>query len=288
MEAGPAAGEPEDDRGDAERLRRIFLAEDNEDLALLLTRKLTASRRWHVERARTKEEAATRLRGDRFDVVVLDYMLPGGSGLDLLPIVREASPETPILFLTAHGSEDVALKALGLGATDYMQKTGDLLLELPERLDQLLARAADVRVAARAVPAGPTVRRRSGSAESGGLLGADEAALAIRSVVSGETLGAAVFDGSGRPIAAVLPRGLDATVLGASLMQVHAQVGVVGRLNHLAPRAYRFILDTDAGTLAASTIPGRAIVAVLVKSRAGLDAAATRLDALVARLDESK
>lgn len=264
--------------------KRILLAEDHDDLANLVTRKLTASRAWRVERAATKQEAIQRLRGDRFDAVVLDYLLPDGSGLELLGILRESSPETPVLFLTAHGSEDVALQAMGLGATDYMQKTGELLHELPDRLDALFAHAGEVGLAARASPMGTSVRVRAHTSESGGVVGADEAAGVLKEMTRDDVLGAAVFDGSGRPIAALLPKSLDATVLGASLVQVHAQVGVVGRLNHFAPRAYRFVLETETGTLAASTIPGRAIVAVLVDKKGGLDAAASHLDALVARL----
>src|ERR1700737_1632281 len=117
---------------------RVFLAEDSDDLAWLIERKLGARAGWTVSRARTAGEAASRLRGDRFDIVVLDYMLPDGTGLDLIPVVRGSAPQTPVLFLTAHGSEDVALRALGLGATDYMQKDGNLLEDIAPRLDALL------------------------------------------------------------------------------------------------------------------------------------------------------
>lgn len=255
---------------------RVFLAEDHDDLAALIERKL-ATRDWRVERARTSAEASARLRGDRFDVVVLDYKLPDGDGLELLGVVRENSPQTPVLFLTAHGSEGVALRALGLGASDYMQKSVTMLDELPSRIDALLAREGEVREASRvvAVEAPPEPKPRA--------LGVDPgvAERLLAEFVHGDVLGAALFDGAGMPIAAILPPPLDPSVLGATLLQVHAQVGLLGRLNRVSPRAYTFLVETDAGTLACTTVGGRAVVAVLVRAGAR---ASERLDALAARV----
>lgn len=249
---------------------RVFLAEDNDDLAELVSKRLVAQD-WSVIRAKTADEAASRLRGDHFDAVVLDYRFPDGDGLQLLPIVREASPDTPVLFLTAHGSEDVALQALGLGATDYMQKSGSMLEELPRRITEMLRRNVDDKDGARIV----TVRTARARASPAGappppppgapMLSQAEARALLEGFVGHDVIGAALFDGAGASIAALLPSGLDATVLGASLLQVHAQVGIIGRLNHLAPRSYTFTMEMEHGTLACTTVGGRALVAVLVK-----------------------
>ena len=68
----------------------------------------------------------------RPDLVLLDLMLPGGSGLDLLRVLREKGREVPVLILTALGEEEDIVKGLRLGADDYITK--------PFRLAELLAR----------------------------------------------------------------------------------------------------------------------------------------------------
>ena len=68
----------------------------------------------------------------RPDLVLLDLMLPGGSGLDLLQALREQGSEVPVLILTAMGEEEDIVKGLELGADDYITK--------PFRVAELLAR----------------------------------------------------------------------------------------------------------------------------------------------------
>lgn len=241
---------------------RVFLAEDNDDLADLITRRLQGRGAWRVTRERTMKDAAARLEGDRFDVVVLDYRLPDGTGLDLLRVVRTAAPETPVLFLTGHGSEDVALKALGMGASDYMQKDSGLFEELPRRLDALLERSGDIAAGARVVPVqGPGDDARAAVAAP---LTPEAAREALHACRHPDVLGAAIFDGAGRILAAELPAGMDPTRLGAAAFQLHAEVGIVARLADLTPRRYEFQLEVDGALLFVTTAPGRAILALLL------------------------
>lgn len=259
---------------------RVFLAEDNDDLAHLVRRSLEA-RAWSVTRARTATEAEARLRGDRFDAVILDYRLPDGDGLRLLTVLRESAPTTPVLFLTAHGSESVALQALGLGATDYMQKSGTMLEELPLRVAAMMEHGSDLRSAATVVSVPVREERPANDADQVGL--SRESALEIvKSAVHGDIIGAALFDGAGEPIAALLPASIDPLTLGLALVQVHAQAVLMGRTTRLVPRSYAFLLETAEGTLAATAVPNKAIVAVLVKP--GTRRAADKLDDLAARL----
>lgn len=260
---------------------RVFLAEDHDDLAQLVTAALV-KRGWSVTRARTASEAGSRLRGDRFDAVILDYKFPDGSGLDLLGIVRGSSPATPVLFLTAHGSEDVALQALGLGATDYMQKTGTLLADLPSRVEDLLGREADLKSASTVVSV-PIQGPAHAEADVGSrILAAEEGQKLLREFVKGDVRGGAFFDGAGEPIAALLPSTLDPRALGLALVQVHAQAVLMGRTTHLSPRAYAFTLDTSEGILAATGVTGRALVCVLVEG--GAARPMEKLEALAARV----
>ena len=273
---------------------RVLLVEDNDDLAKLLQRRFGERPDWTLTRARTREEALPQIQGDRFDCVVLDHRLPDGTGLELIPIIRASAPETPVLFLTAHGSEDIALQALSLGASDYMQKDGALFSELPLRLDALLARSSDVARAARVhVHEAHTVpvasRRDDHHARSAATPIApppdkSEMARLLTDLVKGDVLGAAVFDGAGKPIAALLPTSADATRLGAGAFEIHAQVGIVARLADMTPRAYTFILEGESSILGITTVAGRAIVAILVDATQGRARAEKELAELAARV----
>jgi DNA-binding response OmpR family regulator len=73
------------------------------------------------------------------DLIVLDIMLPGLSGLDILSELREKGRDVPILILSARGSTDSKIEGLGLGADDYLAKPF-ALSELFARVEALLRR----------------------------------------------------------------------------------------------------------------------------------------------------
>lgn len=85
------------------------------------------------------DEALATLRTQRFDLLVLDIMLPGPSGLEILRSVREQDRDTPILLLTARSSESDKVLGLELGADDYVTKPFSLR-ELRARVKALLRR----------------------------------------------------------------------------------------------------------------------------------------------------
>jgi YesN/AraC family two-component response regulator len=66
--------------------------------------------------------AAMKLLKDPIDIAVIDYMLPDGDGFDVLEAIRKVKPELPVIMMTAYSSEDVAIRALRAGATDYVKK----------------------------------------------------------------------------------------------------------------------------------------------------------------------
>lgn len=84
-------------------------------------------------------EAEDKLITYKYDVVILDINLPDGNGLDLLKIVKEKSPETGVLIVSAKDSLDDRLKGLDLGADDYITKPFHLA-ELNSRVNSLLRR----------------------------------------------------------------------------------------------------------------------------------------------------
>lgn len=80
------------------------------------------------------------------DVVLVDYRLPGDSGLDLLKALREGRGlDLPVVMVTGQGSEDVAAEALRLGATDYLPKHGHYLQMLPLAIENAYHRVAAAR-----------------------------------------------------------------------------------------------------------------------------------------------
>jgi DNA-binding NtrC family response regulator len=82
------------------------------------------------------------------DAVILDNMLPDGSGIDLLGRLKEAAPAVPVIMLTAHGSIELAVRAIKEGADQFLTKPVDLpaVLVILERL--LESRRSERRVAA--------------------------------------------------------------------------------------------------------------------------------------------
>src|SRR5947209_12067288 len=76
----------------------------------------------------------------RYDLVLLDLMMPDRSGMEVLEEVRQRDKETPIFMITAYGSVEAAVHALKLGANDYFSKPWDndkLIIEI----DRMIARS---------------------------------------------------------------------------------------------------------------------------------------------------
>jgi two-component system, OmpR family, response regulator RegX3 len=116
----------------------ILLAEDDETLAAGLS--FTLAREGHqVVCASTKAEAERRLAAERFDLLVLDVMLPDGSGFDICQAVRRHS-SVPVIFLTARDEEVSVVRGLELGADDYVTKPFRVR-ELTSRIASALRRA---------------------------------------------------------------------------------------------------------------------------------------------------
>nr|WP_295106035.1 response regulator transcription factor [uncultured Caulobacter sp.] len=79
-----------------------------------------------ADAAATLEEARAALRTGVFSAVVLDWMLPDGSGLDLLPDIRACEPAPSVILLTARDTVSDRIEGLDAGADDYLGKPFDL------------------------------------------------------------------------------------------------------------------------------------------------------------------
>lgn len=143
---------------------RLLLVEDSSRLRSTLVRALV--RLGHaVDEAADGNEAELSVRINDYDAIVLDLMLPGKSGLELLESWRRKGDETPVIVLTALNAVEDRVRGLALGADDYLPK--------PFAIEELVARLEAV------------VRRHRGQADSRTRIGDLEIDFAARTVKRG-------------------------------------------------------------------------------------------------------
>ena len=90
---------------------------------------------YQVETAADGEEGMRKAFDIRPDLIILDIMLPGWSGLDILAELRDRRQDVPVLILSARGTTDNKVEGLNIGADDYLAKP----FELPELLARVEA-----------------------------------------------------------------------------------------------------------------------------------------------------
>jgi DNA-binding NtrC family response regulator len=103
-------------------------AEIRESLEVLLEME-----KYAVTLAQNGSDGLSKFDSGRFDLVLLDLMMPDKSGMEVLAEIRERDRDTPVAMITAYGSVDVAVEALKAGASDYFSKPWDnekLILEI--------------------------------------------------------------------------------------------------------------------------------------------------------------
>jgi two-component system, OmpR family, copper resistance phosphate regulon response regulator CusR len=100
---------------------RLLLVEDDPELSAIIESGL-GEHGFHVVRESTLEGGRLRAVLAAYDVIILDVMLPGGSGFDLCRSLRERGVGTPVLMLTARDAIDDRVRGLDSGADDYLTK----------------------------------------------------------------------------------------------------------------------------------------------------------------------
>jgi PAS domain S-box-containing protein len=124
---------------------RVLYVEDNTIDIDLTRRHLSRHAPYiHLEAVNTAAEVLGHLGeggSDHYDVLMLDYQLPGANALELLRELRQVvKSDIPVVLVTGQGNEEIAVQALRLGATDYLVKTTDYLYRLPSALENAFHR----------------------------------------------------------------------------------------------------------------------------------------------------
>ena len=120
------------------RVTRILVVEDERDLALGIRANLEVEG-YEVVVAHSGEEALDQLRTSEVQLVLLDLMLPGISGYDVLAELRKQDSSLPVLILSARGEEVDKVRGFRTGADDYLTKPFGVM-ELIVRIESLLRR----------------------------------------------------------------------------------------------------------------------------------------------------
>jgi DNA-binding response OmpR family regulator len=129
---------------------RLLIVEDDEKTASALASGLQVEG-YAVTLARSGEEALSNLKAQSVDLMVLDWMLPGRDGIEVLKVLRASGKTTPVLLLTARDAVPDRVLGFEAGADDYLIK--------PFAFAELIVR---IRSLLRRVPAAEPLRRRLG------------------------------------------------------------------------------------------------------------------------------
>ncbi len=124
-------------------LIRILHVDD--DLCLLEVSKqiLSMENSFDIDIATSVDEALKKMKNESYDAVVSDYEMPQKNGLEFLKELREQNNQIPFILFTGKGREDVAVKALNLGADSYINKNGSpetVYCELADAINKTLER----------------------------------------------------------------------------------------------------------------------------------------------------
>src|SRR4029450_8980889 len=107
--------------------RNKILIVDDESGVRFGIRDFLEQQGFEIEEADSCQDAQHLFRTSGRDIGIADYMLPDGTALDLIPRLKEIDSDIPLLVLTAHGSIDLAVRAIKEGAEQFLTKP----LELP-------------------------------------------------------------------------------------------------------------------------------------------------------------
>src|SRR3972149_47903 len=106
-------------------LIRVLHVDDDPSFLKAAKQCLEIQNSFQVDMAYSVEEALEKMKENTYDAVISDYMMPEKDGLEFLKELRENRNDIPFIMFTGKGREEVAIRALNLGADQYLNKNGN-------------------------------------------------------------------------------------------------------------------------------------------------------------------
>lgn len=122
---------------------------DDEPIIHDVLGQLLSSEGYQVEISSSGEEALAKFQEQKFDLVLLDLLMPGMDGLEVLKQIKRMDPEAPVIIITAYASVESALTAMKMGAYDYIQKpfkNDELLMTISRALEHRRLQEENIRL----------------------------------------------------------------------------------------------------------------------------------------------
>ncbi|MBC7361388.1 MAG: sigma-54-dependent Fis family transcriptional regulator [Candidatus Aminicenantes bacterium] len=122
---------------------------DDEPIIHDVLGQLLSSEGYQVEISSSGEEALGKFQEQKFDLVLLDLLMPGMDGLEVLKQIKRMDPEAPVIIITAYASVESALTAMKMGAYDYIQKpfkNDELLMTISRALEHRRLQEENIRL----------------------------------------------------------------------------------------------------------------------------------------------
>src|ERR1700759_3340658 len=124
MSEGILAVPPSTTSSHLERAHRILIIDDEASIRESLETLLTLEG-YRIESASDGESGLDQIDRRSYDLVLLDFALPGKNGLEVLHLIRERQPDLPVIMITAFGTVDNVVEAIRTGAQNFVQKPWD-------------------------------------------------------------------------------------------------------------------------------------------------------------------
>ena len=111
--------------GESTRAFRILVADDEEMIRILLAEILT-DEGYEVITVNDGQQAIDRLRGELFDLLITDLVMPAANGIEVLRVAKEIDQDYPVIIITGYPSVENVVRLVKLGAADYLTKPFDV------------------------------------------------------------------------------------------------------------------------------------------------------------------
>lgn len=109
----------------------VLIVDDDPDHRQVVRDYLEVIGEFEVSVAGNVEDIWGKINENKFDLILLDYRMPDGTGIDAMEEMKDRGYRIPIIMITGEGDERVAVQAIQKGAYDYLMKSGDYLFTLP-------------------------------------------------------------------------------------------------------------------------------------------------------------